>query len=80
MKDVLREEAVRLWVEACARTKSSAIEEIYHSIMAIHNAALEEARADEREKIAAWIEPQRNDVPMTGYEAANAIRKLKVKP
>lgn len=29
------------------------------------------------ERIAAWIEPQRNGVPMTGEEAAGAIRALK---
>lgn len=38
-----------------------------------------EAAAAERrgiERIAAWIEKQRNDVPMTGREAAAAIRTL----
>lgn len=30
--------------------------------------------AKERERIAAWIEPQRNGVPATGAEFANAIR------
>lgn len=30
--------------------------------------------AAEREKLAAWIEPQRNDVPATGAEFAAAIR------
>lgn len=29
-----------------------------------------------RERIAEWIRTQRNDVPMTGEEAANAIRAL----
>lgn len=38
------------------------------------DAALVAAR--ERERIAAWIEPQRNDVPATGYEFALAIRAL----
>lgn len=37
-------------------------------------AALVAAR--EKERIAAWIEPQRNDVPATGYEFALAIRAL----
>ena len=37
-------------------------------------AALVAAR--ERERIATWIEPQRNDVPATGYEFALAIRAL----
>lgn len=39
-----------------------------------HFAALVAAR--ERERIATWIEPQRNDVPATGYEFALAIRAL----
>lgn len=33
-----------------------------------------EATLTEREAIAAWIEPQRNDVPATGQEFAAAIR------
>lgn len=30
----------------------------------------------ERERIAAWIEPQRNDIPACGFEFAAAIRAL----
>lgn len=29
-----------------------------------------------REKIAVWVEPQRNDVPATGAEFAAAIRSM----
>lgn len=29
------------------------------------------------EKVAAWIEPQRNDIPAYGFEFAAAIRNLK---
>jgi hypothetical protein len=28
----------------------------------------------EKESIAAWVEPQRNDIPATGAEFARAIR------
>ncbi|KQB59319.1 hypothetical protein [Acidovorax sp. SD340] len=38
------------------------------------DAALVAAR--ERERIAAWIEPQRNDIPACGFEFAAAIRAL----
>lgn len=34
------------------------------------------ARKAALEEAAIWIEPQRNDVPMTGQEAAAAIRSL----
>lgn len=30
--------------------------------------------AKEREKIATWIEPQRNDIPACGFEFAASIR------
>lgn len=35
---------------------------------------LDDAVRAERERIAAWIETQRNDVPACGFEFANAIR------
>ena len=36
----------------------------------------EQARREAIAEIAAWIRPQRNNVPMTGEEAANAIEAL----
>ena len=33
--------------------------------------------AKERERIAAWLEPQRNNVPATGAEFAAALRAVR---
>ena len=56
----------RQW-ELCQRLAKTAL--------AILQPALERPRREERERIAAWIEPQRSDVPAHGWEFAAAIRK-----
>ena len=47
-----------------------------HSYPAYSAKAMRDAINAEREKIAAWIEPQRNDIPATGAEFAAAIRAI----
>lgn len=43
---------------------------LYEAIAAVAQKAAEA----EREAIAAWIDPQRNDIPACGFEFAAAIR------
>lgn len=53
---------------SCGRYKSSFTQAMFESWLAAEAATIE--------SIAAWIEPQRNDVPATGKEFASAIRAL----
>lgn len=38
--------------------------------------AVKAARAQERERVAAWVATQRNDIPATGEDCAAAIRAM----
>jgi hypothetical protein len=58
----------------CANRSWMTRGEIANLIEAAVAAAVAACVAAERESIAAWIEPQRNDVPATGKEFAAAIR------
>lgn len=63
-----------LEVERAAKIMSQRVVPLYTQ------AAIDAAVAAERERIAAWLEPQRDYIPATGAEFAAALRAIGGKP